>query len=91
MSFGGPMNVSLSPSPPDRGSFPLDHLGECKTHMLKYLNCIKNTDDHSSCRDLTKRYLECRMEKELMDKTDFVELGFISQKKSLGQADNTSK
>jgi cytochrome c oxidase assembly protein subunit 19 len=30
MSFGRPpsINVGFKPSPPDRGSFPLDHYGE---------------------------------------------------------------
>lgn len=50
---------------PERGSFPLDHEGECKSFMVKYLACLKqsrgmNDDD---CRNLSKQYLDCRMQR----------------------------
>ncbi|CBX92296.1 hypothetical protein LEMA_P050020.1 [Plenodomus lingam JN3] len=54
------------PNPPERGSFPLDHDGECKSIMHAYLRCIKShrgTND-SVCRDLSKSYLSCRMERD---------------------------
>ncbi|KAF1840666.1 uncharacterized protein K460DRAFT_294632 [Cucurbitaria berberidis CBS 394.84] len=53
------------PNPPERGSFPLDHDGECKSIMLSYLRCIKShrgTND-PECRNLSKSYLTCRMDR----------------------------
>lgn len=37
MSF--PMKVP-TPSPPAKGSFPLDHKGQCRYEMLKYMLCL---------------------------------------------------
>ncbi|KAK9717350.1 Cytochrome c oxidase assembly protein cox19, variant 2 [Basidiobolus ranarum] len=65
MSFGGPPNTfSFNASPPDRGSFPLDHEGECKEAMMEYMECLKqNKAVNGACRDLSKAYLKCRMER----------------------------
>ncbi|KAI9473308.1 hypothetical protein BX667DRAFT_422633 [Coemansia mojavensis] len=64
MSFGGPPKISVKPTPPDRGSFPLDHDGECKDAMALYLSCLEgNRGSGKKCRDLSKKYLECRMQK----------------------------
>ncbi|KAI9137861.1 hypothetical protein BKA69DRAFT_1014721, partial [Paraphysoderma sedebokerense] len=50
--------------PPDRGSFPLDHDGECKSKMLEYINCMKkNKNNNKMCRELSMKYLQCRMER----------------------------
>ncbi len=39
------------PTPPDKGSFPLDHEGECKRFYLKYMLCLsKNEHRNSECR-----------------------------------------
>ncbi|KAL3210847.1 hypothetical protein MRX96_052117, partial [Rhipicephalus microplus] len=52
----------FTPKPPDKGSFPLDHEGECKQGVLKYLLCLKDHDGSAEpCRHLAKDYLECRM------------------------------
>ncbi|KAL6169206.1 Cytochrome c oxidase assembly protein cox19 [Exserohilum turcicum] len=53
------------PSPPERGSFPLDHDGECKHIMMSYLRCIKSHrgSNDPECRDLSKSYLSCRMDR----------------------------
>ncbi|KAF2003334.1 hypothetical protein P154DRAFT_429354 [Amniculicola lignicola CBS 123094] len=66
-SFGGPGGGQkiYKPSPPERGSFPLDHDGECKSLMISYLQCIRQhrgTNDND-CRHLSKSYLSCRMER----------------------------
>jgi len=70
---------SNRPTPPQRGSFPLDHdgtagapterelterAGECKHLMTLYLACTK-THHHfyEPCQALSKQYLECRMER----------------------------
>ncbi|KZM18471.1 hypothetical protein ST47_g10413 [Ascochyta rabiei] len=68
-SFGGAGlgQKVIKPNPPERGSFPLDHDGECKDMMLSYLRCIKShrgTND-SECRNLSKAYLSCRMDRSL--------------------------
>ncbi|KAJ5131856.1 Cytochrome c oxidase assembly protein COX19 [Penicillium atrosanguineum] len=91
MSFGAPGGGSINykPSPPERGSFPLDHegaqfdsdgsCGECKHIISGYLKCIKSnrgTNDEA-CRRLAKDYLACRMDKNLMAPDNFENLGLI--------------
>ncbi|KAJ6501673.1 hypothetical protein C8R47DRAFT_1175215 [Mycena vitilis] len=82
MSFGRPpsINVGFKPAPPDRGSFPLDHYGECKNQMQRYMTCLRdNSSTSSPCRPLSKEYLDCRMTKGLMEKDDWQNLGFASK------------
>ena len=56
--------------------FPLDHFGECKKAMRAYLACLrKHGDDAATCREVSKKYLECRMDRELMAKQPLEELG----------------
>ena len=66
-AFGGPGSnqINTRPTPPQRGSFPLDHDGECKHVMAKYLACIKKVKgvNDSQCRDIAKSYLGCRMDR----------------------------
>ncbi|KAM3965156.1 cytochrome c oxidase assembly protein COX19 [Aphomia sociella] len=65
------------PTPPDKGSFPLDHDGLCKKTMTRYMKCLLNNDSNNSlCRDEAKEYLACRMENNLMLKEDWSKLGF---------------
>ncbi|KAK8088214.1 hypothetical protein PG997_003175 [Apiospora hydei] len=65
-SFGSPGGAVYTgkPIPPQRGSFPLDHDGECKEVMSNYLECIKKAKgmNDPSCRELAKGYLSCRMD-----------------------------
>ncbi|KAI0336199.1 hypothetical protein GY45DRAFT_1238886 [Cubamyces sp. BRFM 1775] len=78
MSFGRPPSISVgfSATPPDRGSFPLDHYGECKQYMQTYLNCLrKNGNNSTPCRHLNKDYLECRMNRGLMERDEWRNLG----------------
>ncbi|XP_065333263.1 cytochrome c oxidase assembly protein COX19 [Cloeon dipterum] len=64
-------------TPPDKGSFPLDHDGECKTDMLHFMRCLsKNNNDNSQCRQEAKNYLDCRMRCGLMEKESWSKLGF---------------
>ncbi|WWD07526.1 hypothetical protein V865_005627 [Kwoniella europaea PYCC6329] len=83
MSFGRPgFADTFKVSPPQRGSFPLDHDGECKEFMLSYLKCLKlHSNDNGKCRLQSKKYLECRMDNGLMTRDDFSNLG-------LGDVDN---
>lgn len=65
------------PTPPDKGSFPLDHEGVCKKSMTRYMNCLfANDNDNSICRAEAKEYLSCRMDNHLMAKEDWSKLGF---------------
>ncbi len=68
---------TFKPTPPDKGSFPLDHDGECKTFFLKYMLCLNGSgNDNSQCRSQSKDYLECRMNNGLMAKEGWDALGF---------------
>ncbi|KAI9636283.1 putative metal ion transporter [Dioszegia hungarica] len=77
MSFGRPGTFdNWKVSPPARGSFPLDHDGECKTFMISYLKCLKaNAADNGVCRPESRKYLECRMDHGLMTRDDMANLG----------------
>lgn len=64
------------PTPPDKGSFPLDHDGVCKDLMKKYMGClVANKQDNTKCREEIKVYLDCRMNNNLMAKEDWRTLG----------------
>ncbi|CDS03043.1 hypothetical protein LRAMOSA00445 [Lichtheimia ramosa] len=82
MGFGRTPNVeSFSGSPPLFGSFPLDHQGECKDFMKEYVKCLKeNKNNNGKCRHLSRAYLQCRMDKGLMDKNNMDNLGFADLK-----------
>ncbi|XP_018442215.1 uncharacterized protein LOC108814198 [Raphanus sativus] len=88
-AFGG--NRGLRPFPPEKGIFPLDHLHECDTEKKEYLGCLKSSANKSEqCRHLSKKYLQCRMAKNLMAKQDMSELGFSAVKEldSTGDKNN---
>ena len=85
MSFGGPGGglKTAKPIPPQRGSFPLDHDGECKPIIADYLRCLrrlKGTNDQE-CRMMAKEYLKCRMENNLMAPDEMKNLGFAEDEK----------
>lgn len=92
-SFGSPGSGPYAgkPVPPQRGSFPLDHDGECKDVMTKYLSCIKKVKgvNDEECRNLAKSYLACRMDRNLMAKDDFKNLGFASDSDSTNTTSNS--
>lgn len=72
-----PLNKTVSARPPDKGSFPIDHLSECKKTMIDYLKCLKDYKfEGDKCRDLSKAYLKCRMDNNLMAKEEWKYLGF---------------
>ncbi|RAL38615.1 unnamed protein product [Cuscuta campestris] len=77
-AFGG--NRGLRPVPPEKGVFPLDHLHLCDSEKKEYLSCLKTCGHQSEkCRQFSKKYLKCRMERNLMAKQDLSELGFGKQ------------
>ncbi|TMW55808.1 hypothetical protein Poli38472_008456 [Pythium oligandrum] len=68
---------SQSKRPPEKGVFPLDHYGECKPKMQDFLSCIRQHNaSHIDCKHLSKAYLECRIEKGLMQEEELDNLGF---------------
>ncbi|KAH8030395.1 hypothetical protein HPB51_006827 [Rhipicephalus microplus] len=75
----------FTPKPPDKGSFPLDHEGECKQGVLKYLLCLKDHDGSAEpCRHLAKDYLECRMNRQARR-----QVGAMSDTEASAEAVNT--
>ena len=61
--------------PPQRGIFPLDHDAECKLKMQEYLGCLnQEKSTHYKCRELSRAYLQCRMDADLMAKEDLDEV-----------------
>ncbi|TNN04167.1 cytochrome c oxidase assembly protein COX19 [Takifugu rubripes] len=74
---------SFQPRPPDKGSFPLDHFGECTAFKERFMKCLKEKGfDNSKCRMQSKEYLECRMDHQLMTKEPLEKLGFKDLKDS---------
>ncbi|XP_027730688.1 cytochrome c oxidase assembly protein COX19 [Vombatus ursinus] len=74
MNFG---TKSFQPRPPEKGSFPLDHFGECKAFKEKFMKCLRdNNFENTLCRNESKEYLECRMERQLMAQESLEKLGF---------------
>ena len=86
MSFGGPGGgqKAQKPIPPERGSFPLDHDGECKPIIADYLRCLRRVrgSNDQECRLMAKDYLKCRMDNNLMAPDEFKNLGFGEDPKS---------
>ncbi|KAK0425118.1 hypothetical protein QR680_009041 [Steinernema hermaphroditum] len=73
----GPFQRVAPVTPPLKGSFPLDHEGQCKVEMLKYMLCLHEANQHSTeCRGFARDYLKCRMDAGLMEQDDLARLGF---------------
>ena len=48
--------------------------------MKVFLQCLKeNKQDHFSCKSLSKSYLQCRMDKDLMANENLDNLGFSDE------------
>jgi cytochrome c oxidase assembly protein subunit 19 len=63
--------------PPLKGAFPLDHDAECKAEQVAYMGCLKaNEYLATKCRDASRTYLDCRMNKGLMSAEEMEKLGF---------------
>lgn len=78
-------------TPPEKGSFPLDHDGECKEFYLKYMVCLSsNSSDNSKCREQSKDYLDCRMKCGLMAKESWDALGFSDLESAKQKSDKNS-
>ncbi|NWU95833.1 COX19 protein, partial [Upupa epops] len=58
---------SFKPRPPDKGAFPLDHFGECSAFKERFMECLRDSGyESSACRPLSKAYLECRMDRQVL-------------------------
>ncbi|KAG5480595.1 hypothetical protein LSCM1_06299 [Leishmania martiniquensis] len=69
-------SMRVTAKPPDLGSFPLDHYRECKSEIELYYTCLKaNNYMAPMCRDEVRDYLQCRMDRGLMKKTDVQSFG----------------
>eukprot|EP01113_Clastostelium_recurvatum_P040625 TRINITY_DN6334_c0_g1_i2.p1 TRINITY_DN6334_c0_g1~~TRINITY_DN6334_c0_g1_i2.p1 ORF type:complete len:105 (+),score=22.69 TRINITY_DN6334_c0_g1_i2:80-394(+) len=65
------------PTPPEKGSFPLDHYGDCQEHMRAYMDCLAtNRGTVAACNTAATQYLSCRMDKGLMAKEELAKLGY---------------
>lgn len=70
-------NKGVKPTPPDRGSFPLDHDGTCKDIAKDYLACIKASNGNAlACRQLSAKYMKCRIDNNLLSDEPLTNLGF---------------
>ncbi|XP_068100685.1 cytochrome c oxidase assembly protein COX19 isoform X2 [Hyperolius riggenbachi] len=51
--------------------------GECKPFKEQFMKCLRDNSYQSNlCREESKEYLECRMERQLMAKEPLEKLGF---------------
>ena len=101
----------FKPTAPDKGSFPLDHEGECRVPYLQYMVgerltlvlgailsnnyycqvCLsENNHKNSECRQQSKDYLQCRMDRGLMAKEDWSKLGFREAKAEIKTSEAAS-
>ncbi|XXQ38756.1 CHCH domain-containing protein [Plasmodiophora brassicae] len=68
---------ALPATPPEKGSFPLDHDGVCRAAMRVYMKCLRAHEGSSgSCKGLARDYLQCRIDHALMAPEDLTQLGF---------------
>uniref|UniRef100_A0A8C9KWG4 Cytochrome c oxidase assembly protein COX19 n=1 Tax=Panthera tigris altaica TaxID=74533 RepID=A0A8C9KWG4_PANTA len=50
---------------------------ECKSFKEKFMKCLRdNRFENALCRSVSKDYLECRMERQLMAQEPLEKLGF---------------
>lgn len=74
MTFG---QKKFTPTPPERGSFPLDRENVCKKFMISFMICLKDNEGlNEKCRKDALRYFKCRMDNDLMEKQEFDKLGY---------------
>jgi len=71
-----------------------EELGECKDFMKEYVKCVRaNKNNNGACRELSKAYLQCRMDKGLMARDDMKNLGYqdaTEQKDDKGEKESTT-
>ncbi|CAD5205578.1 unnamed protein product [Bursaphelenchus okinawaensis] len=79
-----------APTPPLKGSFPLDHDSQCKSEMFEYMRCLNSQRSMGGeCKPIAKLYLQCRMDKGLMESDEWSRLGFNEE--DIKKADQLKK
>lgn len=74
---------NLPPRAPEKGSFPLDHLGECNSLAEMYTACLREHDGvTTACKAIARQYLQCRMETGLMAQEDLSALGMSADQQA---------
>ena len=75
--------------PPEKGSFPLDHGGECKPQADTFKKCMsEHGSRHAPCKSIAKLYFECCMNKNLMAQEDLSTMGFsVEQTNRMNEAE----
>lgn len=77
-----------APSAPEKGSFPLDHLSECRAFARAYHQCLKASSGVTNgCRKQARAYLQCRMQRGLMAEDEWDALG-LSKDSLTGDANS---
>ncbi|KAK7806497.1 hypothetical protein U0070_017489 [Myodes glareolus] len=64
MNFG---TKSFQPRPPDKGSFPLDHFGECKSFKEKFMKCLRDKNFENALQLMAPEPLEKLGFRDVMD------------------------
>ncbi|KAG0170495.1 Cytochrome c oxidase assembly protein cox19 [Apophysomyces sp. BC1034] len=65
--------------------------GECTTYMKEYMKCLRaNKNNNGACREFSRTYLQCRMDRGLMDKDDMKNLGFADLEKDAEKTNTSS-
>lgn len=84
------VRIPSSPSIQSDISLPRAPPGECKSLMQEYMACMKaNNAESGKCRGPSRRYLECRMEKGLMERDEMTNLGFRERDDKGEEGDKT--
>ncbi|KAB1263474.1 Cytochrome c oxidase assembly protein COX19 [Camelus dromedarius] len=64
----------------DDGLQNMNVLGECKSFKEKFMKCLRdNNFENALCRNESKEYLECRMERQAMDTGFWSSVDFTGQ------------
>ena len=74
--MANPSPKAPTPKAPQFGAFPLDHFRECKDEIVSYYTCLRDNDYLTpACRDPIRVYLQCRMDRGLMNPGDIEKFG----------------
>ncbi|VEL06828.1 unnamed protein product [Protopolystoma xenopodis] len=70
----------LTLTPPEKGSFPLDHKGICTDLMLEWTKCMSKSQwCNEKCHIESAAYLHCRIRHGLMAPEEPQRLGFTPE------------
>ncbi|OAF66767.1 Cytochrome c oxidase assembly protein COX19 [Intoshia linei] len=73
MSYSSPYN---KPKEPEKGSFPLDYDGVCKSVRTIFMQCLKEKKSKvRECKKEMRDYFQCRIDNQLMQPESMYSLG----------------